>query len=99
MRALPEFVRLITVENIERGRNISGRRSMAALNAIALDTLAATCLDRGEREGVFRPGLKAWQVHLLITSLCFYAGFQPLHMAGHLRLDLWEKKTPACSGR
>ncbi len=68
--AHPEHVRLVCVENMERARHISGRPSMLQRNAIAIETVRAL-LERGEREGVFRPGINPWHLHLLMTSFCF----------------------------
>jgi AcrR family transcriptional regulator len=87
--AHPEWVRLVTVENIERACHISGRASITRLNATALETVR-DLLERGERLGVFRQGLKAWQVHLLITSLCFYRVSNRHTWQAIFELDLWE---------
>ncbi len=88
--AHPEWIRLITVENMERGSHISGRQSIARVNATALQTVR-DLLERGEREGVFRPGLNDWQVHLLITSLCFYRVSNRYTWQAIFEIDLWEK--------
>ena len=41
------------------------------MSNVVLDTLGKT-LRRGEEEGVFRPGIDVLDVHLLISSFCFY---------------------------
>jgi AcrR family transcriptional regulator len=92
--AHPEWVRLITVENMERASHISGRASIAQVNAAALSTLQ-DILDRGARAGLFHPALDAWQVHLLLTSLCFYRVSNRYTWLAIFGLDLWEKESTA----
>ena len=90
----PEWVRLITVENVERASHISGRASITRVNAPALKSVSDV-LERGERAGVFRPGLCAWQVHLLITSLCFYRVSNRYTWRAIFDIDLWETEKAA----
>jgi AcrR family transcriptional regulator len=90
VRALhPEWVRLIAVENAERAIHIAGRTSITGVNAEALKTVS-NVLERGEREAVFRPGLTAWEVHLLITSLCFYRVANRYTWRAIFGMDLWQ---------
>jgi AcrR family transcriptional regulator len=88
--AHPEYVRLVTVENMERGRHIAGRPSLVKLNSLALETIR-NVLDRGEREGVFRSGLNAWQVHLLINSFCFMRVSNRYTWRAIFEVDLWQE--------
>ena len=76
---------------MERAAHISGRQSITKVNAAALE-LVRDLLERGEREDVFRSGLDAWQVHLLITSLCFYRVSNRYTWLAIFELDLWEKE-------
>ncbi len=46
-------------------------RSIAQRNATVIGVLGGL-LDRGVREGVFRSGVDATDLHLMIRSLCFY---------------------------
>lgn len=69
--AHPEFVRLVSVENIHEGRNVAASPVIRERNAAVISTLVAL-IDRGEREGAFRPGLDALDLHMLISSFCFY---------------------------
>lgn len=69
--AHPEFVRLVAGENINEARGMPGGGSIADRNETVLATLRAL-LSRGEAEGAFRPGLDALDLHLLISSFCFY---------------------------
>jgi len=75
--AHPDYVRLVCVENMERGRHITGRPSMVQRNAIAIETVSKL-LERGERDGVFRPGVNPFHLHFFIRQgsllLVFRAG-------------------------
>ena len=88
--AHPEHVRLVCVENMERARHITGRPSLVQRNAIAIETVRAL-LERGERDGVFRPGINPWHLHLLITSFCFIRVSNRYTWNAVFEMDLWEK--------
>lgn len=84
-----EHVRLVCVENIERGRHIKGRSSLVQRNAIAIETVRKL-LDRGERAGVFRKGINPWHFHLLITSFCFIRVSNRYTWNAVFEMDLWQ---------
>lgn len=86
----PEHVRLVCVENMERARHITGRPSMVQRNAIAIETVRSL-LERGEREGVFRPGINPWHLHLLMTSFCFIRVSNRYTWNAVFEMDLWDK--------
>ena len=88
--AHPEHVRLVCVENMERARHITGRPSLVQRNAIAIETVRIL-LERGERDGVFRPGINPWHLHLLITSFCFIRVSNRYTWNAVFEMDLWEK--------
>ena len=67
----PDFVRLISVENIHDARHIAGSTSLAPRNAAVIQSVRSL-LERGEAAGVFRRGADAIDVHLMISSLCFH---------------------------
>ena len=89
--AHPEHVRLVCVENMERGRHITGRPSLVQRNAIAIETVR-TLLERGEREGVFRPGINPHHLHLLITSFCFIRISNRYTWNAVFEMDLWVRE-------
>lgn len=66
-----DFVRIVCIENIHNGANVKQSQSIRSLSHNVLNLLDET-LRRGEAEGVFRPGLQAIDLHLLISSFCFY---------------------------
>lgn len=69
--AHPEFVRLVSVENIHEARNVAASPAIIERNAAVIGTLR-DLVARGENEGAFRPGLDALDLHMLISSFCFY---------------------------
>ena len=69
--AHPEFVRLVSVENIHGARHIAGHPGIVRRNDEVVGLLRAV-LQRGEAEGVFRPGTDPVDLHLLISAFCYH---------------------------
>ena len=69
--AHPDFPRLISIENIHGARHIAESPSIAVRNSAIIEIIRAL-LKRGAREGVFRKGVDAIDLHLLISSFSFY---------------------------
>jgi AcrR family transcriptional regulator len=66
-----DFVRIVCIENIHNGDNVKQSSTIRALSQHVLQALDET-LRRGEQEGVFRKGVQAVDLHMLISSFCFY---------------------------
>ena len=88
--AHPDYVRLVCVENMERGRHITGRPSMVQRNAIAIETVSKL-LERGERDGVFRPGVNPFHLHFFINAFCFMRVSNRYTVYAVFEKDLWDK--------
>jgi AcrR family transcriptional regulator len=69
--AHPEFVRLVSVENIHGARHIAASPSIVRRNDAVIPIVQAL-LARGERECAFRAGIDPVDLHMLISSFCFY---------------------------
>jgi|SRR4051812_44343840 len=69
--AHPEWVRLVSIENIHSARHISGKQTFSDINAPIVQRLR-TILDAGARLEVFRSGIDPLRLHWMISSLCFY---------------------------
>jgi hypothetical protein len=67
----PDWVRLVSIENIHRARHIEGKAEFFHRNVPILETLRAI-LAAGERLGVFRAEVDPLHLHWMISSLCFY---------------------------
>jgi AcrR family transcriptional regulator len=66
-----DFVRIVCIENIHNGDNVKQSPTIRALSQHVLQALDET-LRRGEQEGVFRKGVQAVDLHMLISAFCFY---------------------------
>jgi AcrR family transcriptional regulator len=69
--AHPDFLRLVSIENIHHGQHISKSERLGTLANPVLDMITRI-LDRGSEEGVFRPGVDALDVHMMISSFCVF---------------------------
>jgi AcrR family transcriptional regulator len=66
-----DFVRIVSIENIHNAEYVKQSDAIKAMNNTILDSLGEI-LKRGAEAGVFRSGLVPLDVHLLISSFCFY---------------------------
>ncbi|WP_455230850.1 hypothetical protein [Geopseudomonas aromaticivorans] len=66
-----DFIRLVSIENIHHGVHLAQSQVIRSLNKSILAELAKI-LDRGVAAGIFRPGLEPRDLHLLISSFCFF---------------------------
>jgi AcrR family transcriptional regulator len=67
----PDFIRLVSIENIHRAEHISRSTVLSGLANPALDVLARI-LDRGAAAGVFRAGVDPLDIHMVISSYCVF---------------------------
>ena len=69
--AHPDFIRLVSIENIHRAEHIARSERLSNLNTRALDVLGRI-LARGREAGVFRDDVEALDVHQVISGFCIY---------------------------
>jgi AcrR family transcriptional regulator len=69
--AHPGFIRLVAIENIHKAEHMARSESIAGLNISVIETLERI-LNEGHRSGVFRRQASAVDVHMLISSVCFF---------------------------
>ena len=67
----PDFIRLVSIENIHRGEHVKRSESLQGLNTPAID-LIEQILTRGREAGTFRTDVDALDVHMLISSYCVF---------------------------
>lgn len=67
----PDFVSLVSMENLHHARYIESSKSIRDTNAVIIERLEEI-LRRGVKQGVFRADLDAVDVHMAISSLCFF---------------------------
>ena len=69
--AHPDFIRLVSIENIHRGEHLATSEVLTTLATPALDVLGAI-LARGRAEGLFRDDVDALDVHQVISAFCVF---------------------------
>jgi AcrR family transcriptional regulator len=67
----PEFISLLNTENLLRARFLKGSRRIRAMQTHLIRELTSI-LERGERIGVFAPGLDPLRVYLTMASLSVF---------------------------
>jgi AcrR family transcriptional regulator len=67
----PDFIRLVSIENIHHGRHLAKSERLRDLNMSAIRRLDDILL-RGRRAGVFRSGIDPVDLHMLISAFCFF---------------------------
>jgi AcrR family transcriptional regulator len=82
----PEFVRIIIGENINNGEHMAEVEGLERRRGV-LDSMAGI-IDRGVTSGHFRSDIDMLQLHMTISSMCFYF-VSNRHTFGHIfGLDL-----------
>ncbi|MCY1293845.1 HTH-type transcriptional repressor NicS [compost metagenome] len=66
-----DFVRIVSVENIHHGEYVKKSTAIRSMSNTMLHSLD-DILRRGEAAGLFRSGVDSLDLHLLISSFCFY---------------------------
>jgi AcrR family transcriptional regulator len=85
----PEFVALLSNENLQRGRHITKSVKVKLLSRPVLDILA-TILVEGERQGVFRRGLDVKKVYLTLAALGYFYLSNRFTLSSFLGTDLMQ---------
>lgn len=67
----PDFIRIICMENMQRGRFVKESTYLREINRSALELLE-DILTRGQQKQLFNPTITAKDVHRLISSFSFY---------------------------
>ncbi len=67
----PEFIRLVSIENIHRGEHMARSPELANLNNPAIE-LIEQILERGYRDGVFTRTIDAVDLHMMISAFCVF---------------------------
>ena len=67
----PDFIRLVSIENIHHADHLRTSPMLPGLAAPAVDVLSGI-LERGRRAGLFREDVDALDVHMLISAFCVF---------------------------
>jgi AcrR family transcriptional regulator len=67
----PDFIRLVSIENIHHAEHMAKSTRLANLNTPAIDLIAGI-LERGRAEGAFRREVDAVDLHMMISAFCVF---------------------------
>ena len=67
----PEFVRLVSIENIHHASHMKRSAEIGELN-VSIITTIGDILARGKKDGVFRREVEPIDLHMLISAFCFF---------------------------
>lgn len=67
----PDFIRLVSIENIHRAEHIAGHSDLAGQNTPAIE-LIEQILTRGRRDGSFARDIDAVDLHMMISAFCVF---------------------------
>ena len=66
-----DFIRLVSIENIHHAKYIAQSQKIKSLNRSIITEIDAV-LSRGKAAGLFRPEADAIDLHMLMSSFCFF---------------------------
>jgi AcrR family transcriptional regulator len=87
--ANPTFSRLVSLENMHRAQYITAASGFPGLDRPVIKMLQQV-LERGEAEGVFKRDIDVFDVHMLISSFCFFRINNHYTFAANFGRDLVE---------
>ncbi|MCV3736943.1 TetR family transcriptional regulator [Rhizobium sp. TRM96647] len=90
--ANPDFVRLVSIENIHHAAHMLRSEAIRDLNVSVIETIAGI-LERGHTSGAFRRKADPIDVHMLISAFCFFRVSNRYTFGTIFRRDLSEKET------
>lgn len=90
--ANPDFVRLVSIENIHHAAHMLRSEAIRDLNVSVIETIAGI-LERGHASGAFRRKADPIDVHMLISAFCFFRVSNRYTFGTIFRRDLSDKET------
>lgn len=90
--ANPDFVRLVSIENIHHAAHMLRSEAIRDLNVSVIETIAGI-LERGHASGAFHRKADPIDVHMLISAFCFFRVSNRYTFGTIFRRDLSEKET------
>ncbi|GAB2713486.1 TetR/AcrR family transcriptional regulator [Streptomyces bullii] len=67
----PDFVRLVSIENMHGARHIAASGQLGRIGSPAVDVIRRI-LDEGRRAGLFTADVDAVDLHAMISAFCFF---------------------------
>lgn len=90
--ANPDFVRLVSIENIHHAAHMLRSEALRDLNVSVIETISSI-LERGIAKGVFRRDADPIDIHMLISAFCFFRVSNKYTFGTIFRRDLSEPGT------
>lgn len=90
--ANPDFVRLVSIENIHHAAHMLRSEAIRDLNVSVIETIAGI-LERGHASGAFRRKADPIDVHMLISAFCFFRVSNRYTFGTIFRRDLSDRET------
>ncbi|MFF3377551.1 TetR family transcriptional regulator [Streptomyces sp. NPDC002680] len=69
--AHPDFIRLVSIENIHEAQHIAGSEQLGRIGSPALEVIHRI-LESGHKSGLFTADVDAVDLHAMISSFCFF---------------------------
>jgi AcrR family transcriptional regulator len=89
--AHPEFIRLVSIENVHRAKNLAKIDSIKSSSHSILATIE-NIVDRGRSLGVFRDDVLPIDIHIMISAFCFFRVSNRYTFGEIFSVDLSEAK-------
>ncbi|KPZ16574.1 TetR family transcriptional regulator [Pseudomonas syringae pv. viburni] len=86
-----DFVRIVCIENIHNGENVKQSDTIQAKSQNIIRALDGI-LRRGEANGLFRDGVHPVDLHLMISSFCFYRISNRHTFSEIFQIELWSEE-------
>lgn len=69
--AHPDFIRLVSIENIHGAEHVAASEKLGKIGSPALDVIRRI-LESGQESGLFTADVDAVDLHAMISSFCFF---------------------------
>ena len=86
----PEFVAILTIENLHKGKHARQSRELGRLSATTVGVIRPI-IEAGQRMGIFRLDVEINHVYLMIASLCYFYNSNQHTLTSFLGQDLADK--------
>lgn len=87
----PEFVAILSIENLHKGKHAKQSSELRRLSGEAVDVLRPI-IEAGQQQGLFRQDVDIKHVYLMIASLCYFYNSNVHTLSSFLGEDLAQQR-------